>query len=196
MNVEINMLSNMIVNYIQSKSSIDPMGIQLISSVVINMLTNIYNNIKNVSLNDPLYSNYISIMYNYIILNYIYILLITLVVYMYMKRVILYDFINSKKIKHEYTTPIKISDGITYYMIDITDVTTLINSISSYMEMNPSFFKTSVSKKIVEREGKLLNIFESKVLFDDKIHNRDGYITTSYSITESAKGNINHYPPP
>ncbi len=71
----------------------------------------------------------------------------------------------------------------TLYNIDISNIDKYINAIHKFINLHPEFFNLEVSYSIISIPNTSNNykVFKDKVLFNDKIHNVEGFITTKFS---------------
>ena len=61
-----------------------------------------------------------------------------------------------------------------------------------FIRMHPEFFDNSVSYKFIEYDDEEFPVYDEPLNFNDKIHNINGIINSSYSNQKNAKGEIIH----
>ena len=180
--IESNLIVNAITDYVKKLFQLDQGAMQLINMVVIKSVSQISLLFNDFDINECIKSELIQKAFALILGYRFYIFAFLCIMYSFTKKHQILNYIKpqTKSISHQ-PQKIHVIDNIKYYSIDISDIMHLIEIINKFMKIHPEFYNTSINKKMIKRDEKIYNIYNSKVLFDDKIHNKSGYITTRYS---------------
>lgn len=203
MSIEINLLTNIITNFLKDKFKLDSIGLQLASSVTLKSLSSIENFIKTRDIKNLNKKIKIAPLLLFINRNQNKIILISILGYLirnYRKISLFCKNFNKKRfsienppIEYNLLTNPNNKNNVKYYKINVSNIPVLISVVNKFMKIQPTFYKTNINKRIVNYSGKLLNIFDSPVYFNDNIHGVKGYITTRYNETKINDNVIQNY---
>lgn len=210
MNVEINLITNAITNYIQKSYKMDAVALQLVSTTIINSLGYISDRIRSINvdkliddklthLDSSAFDVLITRIYHTIIL-----VCLSYATYRYQLHYILWNFAvkwyNRRQVNKEpdvvvntivkYEEPKDNEEPVAVvvrriaFEIDVSNIYSAIVNINKFINLHPEFFETHVGQKLIRySEDEYYPIYKSKVYFKDSIHDVDGYLTTNYSVT-------------
>jgi nucleoside-triphosphatase THEP1 len=208
MSVEITLISNAITNYIQRSYQLDAVLLQLISTAVINSLNFFSDKIRKVRLDayiDTQLEHVDSTAVTLFVRKIYYSCMLAVVVYIIWRFKLLQKFwyfvcqyFHNGKATTEAKTVELISQDKSdkkYYEIEVSNIHTTLTNVNKFINLHPEFFDTHVNQRIIKfTEDEYYPIYNSRVCFDDKIHNVDGYITTSFSsLKDSNNQEIKDY---
>jgi hypothetical protein len=210
MSVELTLLNNVINNFINKKFTLDGASSQLVSILTINVVNILYNNIKEININDYILNN-INLFSNH--LNNIYYLIIVYIFYIINNKYNIIDIL--KKIscklfniiflilKKNYYVKVIINyykslyitiedneiqvvgekkcNNLITYEIDLSDMFLDILNIYKFINLHPDMFNTNISHKIINYDNNVFYIYKDKLNFNDIIHNVTGSIETACS---------------
>jgi hypothetical protein len=196
MTVEINLITNAITNYIQKRYQLDAIGLQLISTTIINGLDYFTAKIRKVRIDDYLdnqLEQFDPSIFTLFLRRLYYISIILLAGYIVHRYQLLRILLHWSKSQRTQTTlqvdtkKLRVPQSKSekeYYEIDVSNIHTTLVNVNKFMNLHPEFFETHINHKMVKfAEEEYYPIYSSRVYFNDKIHNVDGYVTTSYSET-------------
>lgn len=191
---ELVLITNWVSTFIQSKFGLDGVALQIINSFVIKFLALSERIVRNANIEKQIMNanaEYIlNSIYKLVILSSL--CYIGYLAYKHWETLVNYWNIYVTGATTENTPKIEMvtiqapgsndtSVPRVYYKTDITNIQSLITTITRFMQLHPEFFQTNINKRIINYNGaENYYIYEDPVIFDDKIHNTFGYLTTSY----------------
>ena len=223
MNVEINLVTNVITNFIQKRYKLDTMVMQLVSTTLINILGFIHEKFKKLNLSgviDSQIENFDSdsVDVSSIINKLYYLFVIGGTMWACFKYKVVGKFTkNIKKVYKYYLNKRKDKEVVKKlevvkkptksitnvekkpkkisYKINLNNIQSAIINMNKFMKLHPSYFNTNVSQKLVNYIGdSLYPIYDDRVYFNDEIHEVDGFIETKFNCVTDEKGNnFNNY---
>lgn len=207
MNANINMATNWISNWIQSKYKVDSVALQLISTFIINVLTFLYEQCQKINLDTLIDKYFVNTDFIQLYIHNLYYLFYILVFsYISVKYEILQyikmqidRYRSNKKNKEVYNIiPLEValsakndkqeseeidSLKIVSFEIDLSNIHTALVNINKYIKLHPNMFDTNVRQKLVKySENDYYPIYNDPVVFNDTIHNVSGHIITDYNM--------------
>ena len=194
---ELVLITNWISTFIQSKFGLDGVALQIINSFTIKFLALSERIVRNINIENQIMNanteHLLNAIYKVVIFSSI--LYMAYITYKHRKSVINYwnIYITKKEIADEPKIEVVSmlepgSESVVprvYYKTDITNIQSLIITITRFMQLHPEFFQTDINKRIINyNDTENYYIYEDPIIFNDKIHNTFGYITTSYKETK------------
>lgn len=192
--MEINLLSNAITNFFQTRLKLDGTATQLVSILSLNVLNGIKNTFGNIPIGDMLSNlsndtDKIIYIFSTIYLYIKYALVCAALYYVFKfvkdnKYIERYFEQQQKKVAIVVAPQVAVSNTTdeVSYKININNIRSSVINIHRFIQLHPEFFNTNVNQELIAYgDNHLFPVYKGAVVFDDKIHRVRGSISTVYT---------------